>query len=174
MSEAARPGWGLVDDLIQEILDAERRPTSQEVHAIRSHVSVAPFNQHSVRVTRNLRGVAFQGHRLGNRENSLLLHPAKRVLIDRQWSDGTTADQYLEDLREVVAQLESRLLVYRRDRSSIVAIYGPNRMPVHRRGARSLPSMYVVYSVDYRCLLTGYQISTINEADIPGDTLWLD
>lgn len=88
------------DALIEEIAQDRGRPVSEEEMAlILEHVASASFDPDKRRVKPALRGVSYRGYEIGEREPSLISHLAQRVVVDQQWAESTTTQQYLDDLR---------------------------------------------------------------------------
>jgi len=105
----------------------------------------------------------------------LFLHLAQRVAAEGQWIIGTTAVQYVDDLRRAVRWPGARLAIYPRRAGAIAAIVNQTSdiVPQSRLGPRALRGLLVVYSVDRGILNSGYQSSTFDEVSIPEDALWL-
>lgn len=80
------------DRLIRELIHAGRPATAGETEQIIERMATAPFDQRVVPVGIRQRGLTYQGITLANRADSLMYHLAQRVLQDKQWADGTTAD----------------------------------------------------------------------------------
>lgn len=121
------------------------------------------------------RGTRYGGITLGARAEALTYHLVKRVVLEEQWSDGTTARQYLADLRAAVLHSSARLAVYARRGGDLAATVTPTDqvLPAERRGSRPRPLLLVVYSVDRGTIVSGYQFSDFDTASIPEDVLWL-
>ena len=136
----------------------------------------APFNTAVVRVQVADRGASYQGQTLGARADSLTYHLTKRVVIERQWAEGTTAAQYLEDLRRAVRDPAARLAVYERRGDQVAATITPTRrvLPPRRLGPRPLPNLLVVYSAVRGIMVTGYQFSALENTGIPEGVRWLN
>lgn len=111
---------------------------------------------------------------LGARDDSLHYHLVKRVVVERQWAWGTTAAQYLEDLRAAILSRGSGLALYRRRGGSLAAVVAVTAsvVPGERLGPNSVANLIAIYSADRDILVTGYQLSRL-EAAVPGDALWL-
>lgn len=84
----------------------------------------------------------------------------KRVVIEQQRADGTTAHQYLNDRREAVRSPSARLAVFERRGGSLAATIIPANqiMPIAQRGRRPLLELLVIYSADRGIIVSGYQI----------------
>jgi hypothetical protein len=162
-----------VDDLIQDLCRQPRQPTVIEMAQIRDRLSSAPFSTQTVRVPVRDRGYVYLGQRLESRASSDFLHLVRRVVIDRQWAHGTTIDEYLSDLRQLALVPSSDFVVYDRGQGPIAAVIGPNSTPPERLGPMALPYLFVVYSADRSCIITGYQISDIRELHVSDGPLWL-
>jgi hypothetical protein len=138
-------------------------------------MAAAPFDTRVVPVPRRHRGLTYQGRALGSRDDAVFLHLAQRVAAEGQWIIGTTAAQYVDDLRRAVRWPRARLAIYRRRAGAIAATVNQTAdiVPQSRLGPRALPGLLVVYSVDRGILISGYQFSTFDELSIPEDALWL-
>src|SRR5215211_2778926 len=110
------PSQHPADRLIRDLIATRRRATPEEVAAIIARMASAPFDGRTVRVVPALRGVL-----PGATANALTSHLAKRVFDERQWASGTTADDYLNDLRRAVRSPAGRLLVYNRRGGNLAA-----------------------------------------------------
>jgi hypothetical protein len=161
-----------VDQLIRELIGS-RVATPRDVESIIERMATAPFDSRPIRVPVRYRGLTYRGRALSEREESLFYHLVKRVLIEEQWSDGTTAAEYLADLRQAVRSPDARLLVYRRRGGPTAAVLAPNLVPTDRRGPKPQPFLYVVYSADRSIIVSGYQASGLAEISVPADARWL-
>lgn len=135
----------------------------------------APFDRREVPVPERLRGLAYQGHVLAARHDSLVYHLIKRILDERQWAEGTTIADYLADLRRAVLHSATRLAVYER-RGGFMAVTLTQTVavvPLARRAAGTLPHLLVVYSAERGMIITGYQVSSLDLTGIPEAARWL-
>ena len=85
-------------------------------------MATAPFDTRMLAVPRRHRGLTYQGRTLGSRDDALFLHLAQRVAAEGQWIIGTTAVQYVDDLRRAVRWPGARLAIYPRRAGAIAAI----------------------------------------------------
>ena len=93
---------------------------------------------------------------MGQAEPSVIAHLVKRVLVEKQWADDVTVDEYLAHLHGVVRQPDLRVAVYRgRDRRVFLGLLSPNRIPNNRLGERYAAFLWVVYAADYGKIVTG-------------------
>lgn len=136
------------DRLIRELIATGRDASPEEIAQIIERVATAPFNPdvHPIRVVE--RGTTYAGETLGPRAKSLTFHLIKRVVIEDQWADGTTAAQYLADVRAAVREPSGRL-------------------------KKTFHSLLVIYSADRGIIVTGYQFSSFAETSIPEEARWL-
>lgn len=169
-----QPSPNSVDDLIRELIDTGRPTKSGEVRRILSHIAGSPFNQATTRVSRKYRGLSYQGRTVGNREDSLFFHLAKRVVVEEQWANGTTEQDYLGDLRQAVQDPSARLVVYKSRGDNSAGVFAPNVVSASRQGPRPEPFIYVIYSADRGIVVTGYQASSPQEVEVPGSARWLN
>ena len=164
------------DRLIREIITRGRSATTDEIQEIIERMATSPFNPQLLRVPVRHRGSSYLGHALGAREPSLVYHLVKRVVIEEQWVRGTTAREYLADLRRAVRDPATRLAIYERGGEHIAATMTPTEtiLPPERRGARFLTHLVVIHSADDGIIRTGYQVSDLSRVDIPTEARWLN
>ena len=164
------------DRLIRELVDDDRPTTGTEIAEILARTANAPFDRRPVAVPPAQRGLTYNAQTLEARAPSLDLHMVKRIVMERQWIYGTTTAQYLADLRRAVNATETRICVYARRGGYIVGTVTPTAMviPSSRRGEQSLPLLLVVYSADRGMIISGYQVSTIEQTGIPREARWLN
>lgn len=162
------------DRLIRDLIRTGRPVTEEEVGRIIERLASAPFDPRTVPVGVRQRGLVYRRVILGARADSVAYHLAQRVLQDKQWAPGTTADQYLDDLRRGV-RASSRLLVYHRRGGAIAATVTPTDdvVPVTRRGSRALANLLVIYAADRGTIISGYQFSALDKIGIPQEARWL-
>ena len=163
------------DALIRELIATRRAATSAEIAAIIARLASAPFDERPTRVSIAERGMAYLGHTLGAREDSLQYHLTKRVILEEQWAVGTTTASYLADLRRAIGASTARLTVYERRGGAIAATITPTDAVLieDQRGLRSFANLLVVYSADRGIVITGYQFSTWSATGLPEEVLWL-
>lgn len=162
------------DDLIRALIsDPERLAAPEEIAVILERVSRAPFNTRMIEVPPVLVGREFLGRRLGAREDSLTVHLAQRVLNDEQWSDATTREGFLEDIRRAVLHLEARLAVYEVRQTSYAAVTAPNVVPSERLGRA--PGRYVIvfYSANRGRMISTRQATDESRFNVPERAGWL-
>ena len=103
-----------VDALVRELIARERTATESDIERIVAAVARAPFATRPVGVPEEVRGHEYLGYRLGAKAPSWLVHLAKRVILEKQWREGTTLDEYLHDLRVAVLHRERRVAAFQR------------------------------------------------------------
>jgi hypothetical protein len=159
------------DQLIRELIATLRPATPGEVAAIIARMANVPFDRRVVKVPLALREIIG-----GTTADSLTYHLTKRTVGEQQWADGTTAADYLDDLRRAVLSPTARFLAYARRGGDLAACFAPTSaiLPPERRGIRQEENLLVVYSVDRGLLLTGYQFSALAATGVPEDALWLN
>lgn len=160
--------------LIRELIaHPERSVTAEEVAGILEHVARAPFNTRSIDVPPVLVGREFLGRRLGAREDSLTVHVAQRVLRDEQWSDATTKEEFLQDIRQAVLHPEARLAVYEARRTDYAAVVAPNTVPSERLG--QAPGRYIIvfYSANRGRIISARQARDESKFNVPERARWL-
>jgi len=164
------------DRLIRELVDKERPATEAEIAAIVVRMANAPFDPRTVPVSPALRGLTYAAQTLGAHAPSLDVHLVKRIMVERQWAYGTTAAQYLSDLRRAVRAPKTRVIAYIRRGGYIVSAlsHTASVLTPSRRGTGTLPLLLGVYSTDRGMIVSGYQVSTIEQAGIPQEARWLN
>lgn len=115
------------DHLIREVIRTRQPATDEEVERILERISRAPFIG-KVRVPPRHRGLELRGRAVGVREDSLFYHLAKRV-DEGQWEEGTTEEEYLEDLRDAASSPAARLVLYSLRGGNVAAVVSDNRIP---------------------------------------------
>ena len=163
------------DALIRELLRVGRQATPEQVARIVERLATAPFEPRQRTVRPAERGITYQGRVLGEREDSLFHHLIKRILVDEQWGYGTTASDYLADLRRAVRSPAARLALYRQRGGHVAATVTSTAevVPPERQGPQALPNLLAIYSADRGIIVTGYQCSALDQTRIPETALWL-
>lgn len=163
------------DRLIRELVRIGRQASADEIVQVVERMATAPFESRAIRARGPEHGLSYGGRRLGSHDDSLFVHLVRRVLVDRQWFPGTTAEQYLADLRAAVREPTGRIVVYGRRGGHLVAALATTAsvLPRSRQGEASLPWMAVVYSADWGIIVTGYQVSAPEAVALPEDARWL-
>jgi hypothetical protein len=162
-----------VDRLIRDLIRPGREASAEEVDLIVERIASAPFDSRLVAVSTELRGVTYRGRTLKSRDESLVLHLVRRVLVDAEWAHGTTEQEYEVDLRRAVRDPSGRLVIYARRGGHIAAVFAPNTVPAARRGPAAKPWLFVVFAADRGILLTGHQVSRFPAHRVPEDVRWL-
>lgn len=164
-----------VDRLIGDLIDMGRGATDEEVERILAHMANASCDggQRNVRIRD--RGVVYQGQVLGPTANSLTYHLIKRVVVEGQWTVGTVVDQYLADLQAATRSSAARLALYKRRGGTIAATITPTELvvPLERLGPRPESQILVLYAAERGIIISGYQISTLDQTGVPREARWL-
>lgn len=103
-------------------------------------------------------------------------HRVIRVARDEQWAGGTTSEQYVSDLHAAVEDDFTRIAIGRPEGSQpLVYVFADTERvaPERRRGAQTLPLVFVLYGVDTGVIITGYQVSRVEVVRVPLDLRWL-
>lgn len=145
------------DDIILDLITANRQATSGEAAVIIAHVGQAPFATYLSRVPNRIRvGLAQYGIVCPVRASNVEWHLLERIHLDQQWPPGTTTAEYVRDLQRAVAHPESELWTYRYFGRPYAGFFGPS----HIQGLPgSEPYLFVAYSPTFSTLTTGYQTS---------------
>lgn len=164
-----------VDLLIREFIETRRSAGPEEIARILERIATAEFDTRLVRTRTRERGVSYENRQLMRWDDALFVHLVRRVVGDAQWAAGTTAEEYLTDLRRTIRAGPVGLALYFRRGGSLAAVLAPTDLavPAERRGARSHPELAVIYSADRGIILTGYQVPSRDELAIPEDAQWL-
>lgn len=161
----------LADHLIREILRTREPATDEEAGRILERLGGAPF-MGEVRVPPRHRGLRHGNRTVRAREDSLFYHLAKRI-DEGQWAEGTTEEEYLEDLRSAARDPSARLVLYTLRGGNIAAVVSDNPSPEGHRGPNALEYLFVAYSADRATIITGYQMSGVEALNLSEDPLWL-
>lgn len=148
-------------------------PDLTRAEAAQARAAAANFASRQVKPDRRVIGREYQGRTIGQRENSLTAHAAKRVLAEEQWAPGTTPQQYLADLRAAAAHPQARVVQYERDGQQFIGILAPNTVPDERRGESPEAHVYVVYSETHGTILSGYMASGPEALKIGENPRWI-
>lgn len=160
----------VVRDLVN---DPERTPTAREVDAILRGIARAEFNRRRVPVPEELVGREFEGEALrAGREDSLTVHRAQRILNDEQWREGTTQEEFLDDLRRTAAHPEARLAVYETRQTYVAVVISPNTVPESRQGPVRGEYVQVVYSANRGRIISGWQTDDPT-GNVPERARWI-
>jgi hypothetical protein len=150
------PGAGVsqhpVDRLIRELVQSQRAATPDEIERIIERMAAAPFDARPVRVARQHRGLTYQGHTLAARADSLAYHLIQRVVVESQWSYGSTAQQYVADLRQALGSQQARLVLFERRGGFVAATLTPTAVvvPAIRLGTDPKPRFYQISGAGWR------------------------
>lgn len=157
------------------MIATSKEVTDEEIVQIIGRMAGASFDQGKRRVPTRYRGTRYRGRTLGSSAPSLTYHLTKRVVIEEQWAAGTTADQYVADLRQAVRSPSARLALYMRRSGAIAATVTPTDVvvPPERRGSQPQPQLLVLYSADRGIIISGYQFSILEQTGIPQEARWL-
>jgi hypothetical protein len=163
------------DRLIRELIRGRRQATRPEVERIIERMATAPFATHLVTVPPDERGARYLGRILRTRVDSATYHLIKRVVLEEQWANGTTAEQYVEDLRRAVRSPRARLVVYVRRGGHLAATITPTDLVLspEQRGPQPQPELLVIYSPDRGIIVSGYQFSALEKTGVPQEARWL-
>lgn len=164
-----------IDILIRQIAAGEQGAREGDIERIIERIASAPFEPRGVTVPPDWRGLFYLGHEMTEYEPSLTFHLFARVVVNRQWAFGTTAERYLSDLRAAVRSAPARIAVYHRRGGTIVAIIADTKRVIDSSdlGAGSDLLLVVIYSADRGIIVTGYQASGLETVALPEDVLWL-
>lgn len=175
MSENLRLSDHPTDQLIRDLILTRRDALADEIERILDRIATAEFDSRIVRVPVAERGVRYKSRQLLARDDSLFVHLVRRVVRNQGWAEGTTAEQYVQDLHRAARSSRARIVVYARRGGSIAGILAPTSLavPTVRLGSESLPLLFVVFSADRGTLVSGYQTPSQQDLAIPGDALWL-
>jgi hypothetical protein len=103
-----------VNDLILELISANRQAVSEEVDIIINHIAQSPFVNYVSRVpSRIRRPLAQMGIATPPKMPSIEWHLLERVYLDEQWSIGTTVVQYVADLHQAIRHPNGQVWTYR-------------------------------------------------------------
>ncbi|MBA2714440.1 MAG: hypothetical protein H0U55_12915 [Rubrobacteraceae bacterium] len=165
----------MTDKVIIELhANPGRRASEAEIQAIRDRLTSVGFPER-VRIPLASRGLSASGYTLGRREDSLIHHLVRRIVLDEQWTDGTTPEQYLADLRASIKDNSARFGVGKPQGNSapLVYVFAGNLVPQQRRGRRDDPFLFVLYGVADGVIITGHMVSGADAVRKADDFRWL-
>jgi len=165
----------VTDGIIIELhANPDREASEAEIRGIRKRLTDAGFLE-EIRVPPSSRGLSASGYTLGGRESSLVHHLVRRIVLDEQWTDGTTPEQCLADLRTAVEDGSARFGVGKPpgNDAPLVYVFADNPVPHRRRGRRAEPSMFVLYGVADGVIITGHMVSGTDAVRKADDFRWL-
>jgi hypothetical protein len=162
------------DQLIRGLIRSRAAATPGEVSQIVERMLRADFGTEAIPVPSDLRGRAYMGRTIGERELPLVQHLVKRVQ-EGQWREGTTVSEYLVDLRRAIGWPSARLALYERRGGHVAVTVSLTHevVPMSRLGHVPQANLLVVYSADRSIIVSGYQFSELSKTGIPGDVIWL-
>ena len=164
-----------VDQLIVRLIREEIEASPEDVDAIVQRMATASFSRRAIRVPSSERGLDYGHIVLRRSSDSLAYHLVKRVRVEGQWADGTTADEYLDDIQAAVKHQAARILVYERSGDFFAAAISPTTevVPVGRLGRDWLPNLIVAYSARHAMVTTSYMFSRLAAVNLPEKIRWL-
>lgn len=172
--EGQRSSQHPADRLIRELLVSGRRTSDHEIRTILERIASAPFNSREIAVNNALVEQEYLGLRIPHRAEASLAHLWKRVLVDEQWAEGTTVDEYVADIRASARDVNARLVIAVIRDSPSAGVLAPNRSPLQRRGPNAGPLLFVGYSVNGGMITTGYQTADQAHVRLPVNARWLN
>jgi hypothetical protein len=158
---------------MRDLLATGREPSTAEIETIVERITTAPFNPREIAVDPGLVGQVYLGAVIPSRAQASLAHLWKRVLIDEQWDEGTTEDQYLSDIRTSMRYGRPQLMIAVIRESPSAGILTANMTPTARLGANAGPLVFVGYSVNGGMISTGYQTVSRTRVRLPERARWL-
>lgn len=146
------------DQLILEAATGARRLSLTELQEVLEHVAQAGFDPNArERARGQLAGIVWQGQVL---RGSTLLPPVERhylkhALVQQEWPPGTTLDDYIRSIREVILDPRSGVAMRRFEgKAWQLTVVGPSG---RWRGPDGGEWMLVDYRVETGHWMTGYQ-----------------
>jgi hypothetical protein len=161
------------DQLIRELLASGRQPTTSEIQLAVERIGTAPFNRREIQVDTDLVGRRYLGQPIPVRAETSLAHLWRRALVDEQWTEGTTVEEYIADLRASVLRGQARVVIAVIRESPSAGALALNLTPADRRGPNAGPLVFVGYSVNGGMITTGYQTVDQTRIRLPGNARWL-
>lgn len=165
----------VTDEVIIELhANPGRKANEAEIQAIRDRLTGADLLE-EVRIRPSSRGLSASGYTLVGGEGSLVHHLVRRIVLDEQWADGTTPEQYLTDLRASINDGSARFGVGKPSGNTapLVYVFADNLVPQWRRGRRDESLMFVLYGVADGVIITGHMVSGANAVRRADDFRWL-
>lgn len=140
------------------------------------HITRAEFSTQLVQLDpRYVQSALHHGFHVPIQVDSLTAHVAKHIWAQEQWLVTTTAETYLEDVRNAVLAPNTRLAVYLRARRPMVTCLATTAdvVPIDRTGPGTGTYLLVVYSPDNAMIVTAYMVSSVLRENIPAGAQWL-
>jgi len=149
-----------IDKLIFELVETERKANHSEIKQIITHIAQAPFSRHPTKIDRRLVGRRYLGRVLKPTAKlpSIEAHLLKRIYVEQQWSEGTTLEKYISDLRQAVKHPESHIWTYEHRGCPCVGILTPSSV---QDAPNPEDFIFVVYNACFGVIATGFQASGI-------------
>jgi hypothetical protein len=145
------------DQIIHDLVATQRQATTDEIVTILISVAQASFATYLARVPNALRRLLVRrGIDVAPKLSSLEWHLLKRIYVERQWPEDTTAAMYESDLRRAVQHPEVAVWTYRYFGRPYAGFLAPSHV---RSAPLPLPYLYVAYDPQYGTITTGYQVS---------------
>ncbi|NPV85996.1 MAG: hypothetical protein HPY45_08320 [Anaerolineae bacterium] len=157
MGAAKNAGQYSADDLIRVAGLGLRELTHGELERVARHVANAGFSStEMMRVRTSIRGQVWDGKKLeiGDTIPTDVGHYLKHVVVNQEWPDGTTLEDYKRSLEEVILDQDSDVFVSRYNDAWQIGFVRGSR---DWRGSNGGDFIFVEYKVQYGYLVTGYQ-----------------
>lgn len=168
------PGYS-ADDLIRVVGVGLRELTPQELNKVIEHVAKAGFEPGgSQRVTKMLEGQVWNGKVLkaGDVVEPGGFHYLKHVNVQEEWPVGTNYDQYFENLKNLVLDKNTGIIISKFDSSWQIGFVGESGK---WQGPKGFNHILLEYRVKYGYWVTGFQVDDF-EALIKknhGNMVWI-
>lgn len=175
MGAARNAGQYSVDDLIRVAGLGLRELTPGELERIVRHVANAGFDStEMMRVRTSIRGQVWDGKKLeiGDTIPTDVWHYLKHVVVNQEWPDGTTLEDYKRSLEEVILDQDSDIFVSKYNDAWQIGFVHENQ---GWRGVRGKDFILVEYKVKYGHWTTGFQPQNLKRQVFEGreNIVWL-
>lgn len=146
-----------MDSLVGQVVEGWYRGGAivpEEVEIVRQHIATAGFDPAALdRIDRRVEAL---GYPIGSLCSTEELHYLRHVVAQQEWPAGTTQAEYVQSLRELVLDPNSRLLVSQyRHYGRHVSVVGRSG---NRRGAQGFEWCMVEYRVATGRWVTAFQL----------------
>ena len=164
-----------VDQMIRSIVQTGRGTSATEVQHILNRIATAQFASRPVRTERSLQGIVYLGRTVDRTADSLFAHLVKRVVLEEQFTYGTTIAEYLDVIRLVPKALANHLAVYERWGQILAIAIAPTRdvVPSYLLGPEWEDQIIVVFNSSSGRLTTAYMFRDLTTVRIPRNVQWL-
>lgn len=147
-----------VDRMIRNVMNVQRKFTSDELKLIREHIGQADMSSRPVKITHA--GVLEAAKELGVQVDNKRIatdqaHWLKHVVVEKEWPVGTSFPDYIRDLRYIASHPNAEISTYMYLKERFISFFAP--LPDEEQ------AVFVAYSASYGKIKTGFKTSDTME-----------